>query len=81
MELCGRCTQDNWRVVVDTVLDKTRMKRLRHILRADKVDLSLASKLVEFVLHEKPVDIEKLRHCLRIQVGFCSAIFISLFLI
>lgn len=55
---------------MDTVLDKTRMKRLRHILRADKVDLSLASKLVEFVLHEKPVDIEKLRHCLRIQVGF-----------
>ena len=56
-------------MIANVVLDKHRFERLRHILRADKIDMGIANKLVEFVICDKLVDIDKLRLCLTTQVS------------
>ncbi|XP_012936715.1 E3 ubiquitin-protein ligase HERC2 [Aplysia californica] len=62
-------TSDPWEEVVKVVTNSQKMRWLRQRLTGSRAELSLVSKIVEFVLFEHPVDIEKLRRSLHHQVA------------
>ena len=61
---------DPWDEVVRVVLSSQKMRWLRQRLTGGRPELSLILKIVEFVMFEHPVDIEKLRRSLHHQVCY-----------
>ncbi|KAK7097783.1 E3 ubiquitin-protein ligase HERC2-like isoform X3 [Littorina saxatilis] len=60
---------DPWEHIVNAVTSTQRMKWLRQRLTGARNDSHLVSKIIEFILYEHPIDIEKLRRSLYHQVG------------
>ena len=61
--------QDLWRPVVKAVLNPRKFQWLRQRLTGAKCDTGLLQKIVDFVMFEHPIDIEKLRKSLHYQVN------------
>lgn len=59
---------DLWSPVVSAVTSAREFKWLRQRLTGAHADMSLMGKIVEFVLYDNPIDIEKLRKSLHHQV-------------
>ncbi|XP_064637694.1 E3 ubiquitin-protein ligase HERC2-like isoform X2 [Lineus longissimus] len=60
---------DSWDPIVSTVLSRKKFSWLKQRLTGASWDVTLTNKIVDFVLYEHPVDIEKLRKSLHHQVG------------
>ncbi|KAK7486952.1 hypothetical protein BaRGS_00021768, partial [Batillaria attramentaria] len=67
--ISGAKQSDPWEHIVNAVTSTQRMKWLRQRLTGAKADMQLVNKIIEFVLYEHPIDIEKLRRSLYHQVG------------
>ena len=59
---------DPWEHIVNAVTNTQRMKWLRQRLTGARNDSALVNKIIDFVLFEHPIDIEKLRRSLYHQV-------------
>ena len=60
--------KDSWTPVYSVVTNSHKFKWLRQRLTGRTADTALMSKITEFILHEHPIDIEKLRKSLHHQV-------------
>ncbi len=64
------CVQeDAWTPLVSAVTNVRKFQWLRQRLTGGQAETSLMSKIVEFVMYENPIDIEKLRKSLHYQVS------------
>ncbi|GFN81530.1 E3 ubiquitin-protein ligase herc2-like, partial [Plakobranchus ocellatus] len=61
-------SRDRWDQVVKVVTNAQKMRWLRQRLTGSRAEMALINKIVEFVIHPHPVDIEKLRRSLHHQV-------------
>uniref|UniRef100_A0A2C9K806 HECT-type E3 ubiquitin transferase n=1 Tax=Biomphalaria glabrata TaxID=6526 RepID=A0A2C9K806_BIOGL len=60
---------DLWEQVVKVVTNSQKMRWLRQRLTGSKAEMSLVNRIVDFVLYEHSVDIDKLRRSLHHQVS------------
>ena len=60
---------DSWGAVVSMVTSTQKFNWLRQRLTGSKTEMPLLSKIVEFIMYESPIDIEKLRRSLHHQVS------------
>ncbi|KAK6172413.1 hypothetical protein SNE40_016067 [Patella caerulea] len=60
---------DPWEHVVNAVTCTRKLRWLRQRLTGTKAEMPLVHKIVEFVLYEHPIDIDKLRRSLHFQVA------------
>ena len=60
--------QDPWRPVVKAILNKRKFHWLKQRMTGSRCDTLLLQKIVDFVMYEHPIDIEKLRKSLHYQV-------------
>ena len=67
--MCVVCLQDSWTPVYSVVTNAQKLKWLRQRLTGSTADTALMSRITEFILHEHPIDIEKLRKSLHYQVS------------
>ncbi len=66
---CNNITlQDAWNPLVSAVTNGKKFAWLRQRLTGGTAEMSLMSRITEFVLYENPIDIEKLRKSLHYQV-------------
>ncbi|XP_052077229.1 E3 ubiquitin-protein ligase HERC2-like isoform X2 [Mytilus californianus] len=59
---------DSWKQIAKTVSSSRKFGLLKQRMTGSKIDQGLVNGIVEFVLHEHPIDIEKLRRSLHHQV-------------
>ncbi|XP_061183765.1 E3 ubiquitin-protein ligase HERC2-like isoform X1 [Saccostrea echinata] len=60
--------QDSWKDIASTVTSAQKFRWLRQRMTGHITDMPLLNKIIEFVLYEHPIDIEKLRRSLHHQV-------------
>ncbi|XP_048243824.1 E3 ubiquitin-protein ligase HERC2-like isoform X1 [Haliotis rufescens] len=60
---------DPWDHVVSAVTSTQRLKALRQRLTGAHPEMPLVNKIIEFVMYEHPIDIDKLRRSLHYQVA------------
>lgn len=60
--------QDSWKDIASTVTSAQKFRWLRQRMTGHIADMPLLNKIIEFVLYEHPIDIEKLRRSLHHQV-------------
>ena len=60
--------KDSWDPVVRMVTSTQKLSWLRQRLTGARAEMPLVNKIVEFVMHESAIDIEKLRRSLFHQV-------------
>ncbi|ESO89418.1 hypothetical protein LOTGIDRAFT_218809 [Lottia gigantea] len=61
--------EDPWEHVVSAVMSSRKLRWLRQRLTGSRTEMPLVNKIVEFVLYEHPIDIDKLRRSLHFQVA------------
>ena len=59
---------DSWKQIAKTVTSSRKFGWLKQRMTGSHIDQGLVNGIVEFVLHEHPIDIEKLRRSLHHQV-------------
>ncbi|KAK3100706.1 hypothetical protein FSP39_024049, partial [Pinctada imbricata] len=64
----SRKRHDSWRDIASTVTSDRKFRWLRQRMTGHKAEMPLVNKIVEFILYEHPIDIEKLRQSLHHQV-------------
>lgn len=60
--------QDKWQPLLNTVTNVQKYRWLKHSVHGAFPQSSLMATIVEFVLKEEPLDVEKMRKCLLKQV-------------
>ncbi|XP_065932277.1 E3 ubiquitin-protein ligase HERC2 isoform X4 [Magallana gigas] len=65
---CHRKRTDSWKDIASTVTSVQKFNWLRQRMTGHIPDMPLLNKIIEFVLYEHPIDIEKLRRSLHHQV-------------
>ncbi|XP_059157195.1 E3 ubiquitin-protein ligase HERC2-like isoform X2 [Physella acuta] len=60
--------EDPWEQVVKVITNSQKMRWLRQRMTGCKAEMTLVNRIVDFVLYQHPVDIEKLRRSLHHQV-------------
>lgn len=71
---CNKCglslspKTDSWKDIASTVTSVQKFNWLRQRMTGHIPDMPLLNKIIEFVLYEHPIDIEKLRRSLHHQV-------------
>lgn len=60
--------QDKWHPLLNTVANVQKYRWLKHSVHGVFSQSSLMATIVEFVLKEEPLDVEKMRKCLLKQV-------------
>lgn len=60
--------QDKWHPLLNTVASVHKYRWLKHSVQGVFSQSSLMGTIVEFVLKEEPLDVEKIRKCLLKQV-------------
>lgn len=60
--------QDKWQPLLNTVANVQKYRWLKHSVHGAFPQSSLMATIVEFVLKEEPLDVEKIRKCLLKQV-------------
>ena len=68
-ELQSLKQMDAWTPLVSAVTNARKFQWLRQRLTGGQAETSLMSQIVEFVMYENPIDIEKLRKSLHYQVN------------
>ena len=68
---------DSWGAVVSMVTSTQKFNWLRQRLTGSKTEMPLVNKIIEFVMYESPIDIEKLRRSLHHQVSLLGSFIIS----
>nr|XP_022328228.1 E3 ubiquitin-protein ligase HERC2-like isoform X2 [Crassostrea virginica] len=63
-----RKRHDSWKDIASTVTSSQKFNWLRQRMTGHIADMPLLNKIIEFVLYEHPIDIEKLRRSLHHQV-------------
>ena len=66
---CYVSVQDSWKPVVSAVTSTRKFKWLRQRLTGCSAQTDLMHNIVEFVMYENAIDIEKLRKSLHRQVS------------
>ena len=61
---------DSWKQIAKTVSSSHKFGWLKQRMTGSKIDMALVNCIVEFVLYEHPIDIEKLRRSLHHQVSY-----------
>ena len=70
--------QDPWRPVVKAILNKRKFHWLKQRMTGSRCDTLLLQKIVDFVMYEHPIDIEKLRKSLHYQVSIsCLIVYVT----
>lgn len=64
----NKTKKDSWDSLVTMVTSTQKLNWLRQRLTGSRTDMPLVNKIVEFVMHGSPIDIEKLRRSLYHQV-------------
>ncbi len=60
---------DPWEHIVSAVTSSHKLKALRQRLTGHRTETPLVNKIIEFVMYEHPIDIDKLRRSLHYQVS------------